>query len=212
MFNDLRCFISLTACAGLCAFGQTSGSAPQQSTAPSTASAAAPSVPTKVEMPNDPAALLELVSKKNGLQNAGIGPWHLKATYELLDDQGAAKEAGTYEEFWISAKKSTKSYTSPSFTQTDYSTEGGVFRTGNPKWPDYCTSLVRSSFFPAYFSEKPLAEDQTPMRQVTVGGVVPKPLTGARISLKDTAAGGVTLKCISISIPPAYPPFASTLR
>ena len=56
-------------------------------------------------MPSDPAALLELAKKKNGLRNVGSAPWHLKASYEVLDDTAGIEETGSFEEFWVSEKK-----------------------------------------------------------------------------------------------------------
>ena len=77
-------------------------------------------------MPADPAELLALASKMNGLQNAGTEPLHVKATYQLLDDKGDVKETGTFEEFWVSDKKYKK------FTQAHLSA-----RSTTPPQMDY---------------------------------------------------------------------------
>jgi TonB family protein len=154
-------------------FGQTAA-APTQ---PVAQTAPAQSASAKVEMPSDPAALLALAAKKNGLQNAGSAPWHLKATYELLDDKGAVKETGTFEEFWVSEKLYKLSYTSPSFSQSDYSNEKGLFRTGSREWPDEATGMVRKTFFPPFPSEAGMAKYKVKMKEETLGGTPLKCVT-----------------------------------
>jgi TonB family protein len=128
-------------------------------------------------MPSDPAALLALAAKKNGLQNVGSAPWHLKATYDVMDDKGAVKETGTFEEFWISARRYKKSYTSPSFTQAEYSTEAGVMRVGSPDWPGAAEIEVERSFSPPFPDSASLAKE--------------------KFKLKDQKTGGITLKCVT---------------
>jgi len=132
-------------------------------------------VQAKVEIPTDPAALLALAAKMNGLQNVP-GPWHLKATYEVMDDKGAVKETGTIEEYWVSDKKYKKSYSSSSFHQTDYSTEKGVFREGNPDWPTQATALVERSLFPQFPTQRQVA--------------------GEKVSLKDEQINGAPFSCV----------------
>jgi hypothetical protein len=105
-----------------------------QSAAPQSAAQAAPAPvgnapsATKVEMPSDPAALLALAAKKNGLQNVTSAPWHLKASYEVLDDASRTTDSGTFEEFWISSSKSRSRYTSLSFNQTSIANDEGFYR------------------------------------------------------------------------------------
>ena len=53
-----------------------------------------------------------------------MSPWHVKATYQEFDSKGKLSGSGSYEEFRVSDKSYKRTYTSPTFTQTDYATEG----------------------------------------------------------------------------------------
>jgi hypothetical protein len=163
-------------------FGQTAA-APTQ---PVAQTAPAQSASAKVEMPSDPAALLALAAKKNGLQNAGSAPWHLKATYELLDDKGAVKETGTFEEFWVSGNEYKLSYASPSFNQVVYSTKQGLFQSGSVRWPDGAASSVQEALFPALPSETALKKN--------------------KLGAADKRVGTADLKCVSIKYDSATAP------
>ncbi len=109
-----------------------------------------------------------------GWQNAGSAPWHLKATYELLDDKGAVRETGTFEEFLISGKKNKLIYSSPSFNQTDYSNDQGAYRVGDPAWPDEAVAVVQQSFFPLFPSAKVMAKQEFKVKDRSVGGLILK--------------------------------------
>lgn len=158
-------------------FGQSPGTATQP---PAQAQPATPST-SKVEMPADPAALLEMAAKKNGLQNAGTEPLHIKATYELLDDKGGVKEKGTIEELRVSAKIYKLRYSSPSFDQTDYSTAKGLFRVGDPKWPDTPIWEAHNILYPEFPS----------------GDVIAK----SKMKFVEKKAGNVQLRCVSVNSP-----------
>jgi hypothetical protein len=110
-------------------FGQT------PSTEPPAQAQGASSSTGKVEMPSDPAALLELAAKKNGLRNVRSAPWHLKATYEVLDESGKTKDSGTFEVFWVSARSSRESYASTHFNQVSITNEKGFYKEGDPGSP-----------------------------------------------------------------------------
>jgi TonB family protein len=140
----------------------------------STASAAAEPMPT------DPAALLALAAKKNGLQNIGSTPWHLKAIYELLDDRGKSTQTGTFEYFWVSGKKYKVVYESPSFNQTEIGTENGSYLSGDSGYPKAAAAFVRRTLF-----YKMLSPDQ---------------LSNADVSLRDQTISGVRLKCIEVKL------------
>jgi TonB family protein len=154
---------------------------------PATASAAqAPSAPvvnaqsaTKVEMPSDPAALLELAAKVNGLQNAGTEPLHIKATYQLLDDKGGVQETGTIEELRVSDKNYKLAYSSPSFHQTDYSTDAGLFRVGDPEWPDAPVWEAHNILYPEF-----------PSREV---------IKNNKVEFTDKKVGNVEMKCVNVN-------------
>jgi TonB family protein len=112
----------VTGVTGLCLQGQASASS-------------TPSADT-VEMPRDPDALMLLAAKFNGLTGEDNEPWHLKASYTVYDDQGAAKEQGAFEEFWAGPQKSRTTYTVGAESVTIYSTATGNFRTGSLAQPN----------------------------------------------------------------------------
>ncbi|MGB8543632.1 MAG: energy transducer TonB [Candidatus Acidiferrales bacterium] len=95
-------------------------------------------------MPKDPAALLDIAAKVNGLSNPVSAPWHLRVSYQIFDDKGRPQASGTYEELWLSEDKYKRSYSSPNFTQTDFATDRGLFRSGNQNWPGPQETLVRT--------------------------------------------------------------------
>jgi TonB family protein len=88
---------------------------------------------TPAAMPSDPRELMLLAAKSNGLTGEDVQPWHLKATYRMLDEQGNATDNGTYEEIWVSPNKFKRTFTGAAFTQTDYGTEKGILRSGAPQ-------------------------------------------------------------------------------
>jgi TonB family protein len=81
-------------------------------------------------MPTDPKALMLLASKSNNLTGEDMKPWHIRATFQLLDDQGHQTDEGTFEEFWVAPTKSKTTYSTSKFTRTDYRTSQGLLRSG----------------------------------------------------------------------------------
>jgi hypothetical protein len=154
-------------------FGQKTATAPQP---PALTQPAASSTAT-VEMPGDPAALLELAKKQNGLRNVGSAPWHIKASYEVLD-YGVAVETGSIEEFWVSEKKLKITYAGRGFNQTLYSTDAGGFRVGDQSWPSGAVLAARNSLFP-FFPSYEL-------------------LKNSKVDLTDRPVGQSVLKCVTV--------------
>ncbi|PYU76834.1 MAG: hypothetical protein DMG49_00770 [Acidobacteria bacterium] len=97
-----------------------------------------------IPMPKDPAAILNVAAKVNGLGGPGLRPWHVRVSYQTFDTNGHSQDFGTYEEFWISDKKYKRSYTSGNFTQTDFATDRGLYRSGNQNWPGFFEIMVRT--------------------------------------------------------------------
>ena len=64
--------------------------------------APAKEAPAVAALPSDPKELMLLAAKTNGLTGDDVQPWHVEATYQLLDEQGSVRDQGTYEEFWVS--------------------------------------------------------------------------------------------------------------
>jgi hypothetical protein len=98
-------------------------------------------------LPNDPAQFLALADKVNGLATEEAGPWHVKAAFQLIDEQGKVQESGTYEAFWKSATRHKVNYSSPSYSRTIWANDSGDFSTSNPKWPGDLEWMIRRSLF-----------------------------------------------------------------
>jgi hypothetical protein len=80
----------------------------------------------------------------NGLQSAGVLPWHVVVTYDQFDKDGDNVHSGVYEEYWVGAKKYKSIYKSDNFNQTDYGTDKGLYRLGDQQWADPAESQVRA--------------------------------------------------------------------
>jgi TonB family protein len=138
--------------------------------------------PGNVPMPNDPKALMLLASKSNNLATNDIKPWHIKATFQLFDEQGNPTDEGTYEEFWDGPSRFKRIFTGKTLTQTDYGSEKGVLRSGShddvsPLLLDMRRDLVA-----------PLPTEQTIERE--------------GFDLKSINASEIKLSCLSVTAPP----------
>ena len=145
--------------------------APGKSQAP--ASSGAPS------LPGDPHEFMLLAAKSNGLTGSDMQPWHLRATFQLLDDAGNVTDSGVYEEFWANPKKFKITFTGKSFTRIDYGTEKGILRsrTSTPL-PDLVEEIRRE------FAE-PLPRQES--------------IDHESITLKQIDSNGSKLGCLRIS-------------
>ncbi len=133
-------------------------------------------------------AIFAQASKVNRLNSPDIQPWHIKASYETFDDQGAPKDKGIYDVFWAGAKKYRSSFTSSGFTHTDYMTDHGLFRSGNPRWPGTAEMLVHRNLIDPLPSEGELSY--------------------ALLTLREKNSSNPTLRCISLDHPVALNPNA----
>jgi hypothetical protein len=107
----------------------------------------------KEMVPQDARELLLAAAQVNGLEAAGLKPWHILVSYDKFDEDGDNVDSGTYEEFWLSPKQYRLSFTSHDFTQTDFATETGLYRTGDLKWPGELQTRVRDEFLRPMFRE-----------------------------------------------------------
>ncbi len=78
-------------------------------------------------LPADPAALLELASQANGLHGSDLKPWHLRATWQRLDEKKQVTSEGTWEEWWAADMKYKIAVSSKGDQQTLWGTDRGVF-------------------------------------------------------------------------------------
>ena len=73
----------------------------------------------------DPRAILAAAEPYYDFSDPALKPWHLKATYQLYDDQGKPTEQGTFEYWWASPKVYRHTWTRPGVTYTDWYTADG---------------------------------------------------------------------------------------
>ncbi len=193
-----RQYRSLAALILVCVTAFASGQTAAPTAAP-TASTPLGNAPTgKAEMPSDPAALLELVAKKNGLQNAGTDPLHIKATYQWLDDKGSVKQTGKIDEIRVSDKKYKLTYSGPGFNQTDYSTDAGLFRVGDQNWPDDPLFAAHSSLYPQFPSAEAIRKGKLGTETKILGAAHLNCVTLAGITGPPSAS---TIYCLSPTAP-----------
>ncbi|MFP5238125.1 MAG: energy transducer TonB [Acidobacteriota bacterium] len=76
--------------------------------------------------PADPKALMMAALKLNNLAAPDVKPWHIKATFQLFDDQGAVTDEGSYEEFWASPFQFKRMFIGKNFSQTAYGSKQGL--------------------------------------------------------------------------------------
>jgi TonB family protein len=180
-FRVAAAFLCFVAWLPMAAYGQGTTAAQPKASAASTAAGQVTSPPATAAMPSDPAQLLALAAKLDGLTGQDVKPWHLKASYETFDEKGKSTGTGTYEEWWVSDKQYKRSYTSASFTQTEYATEKGIYRSGEQTWPKVPLSLLR----PSLLAPLPSPDD----------------LVGATFAVEKHALGGMNLQCLRFTWP-----------
>ena len=79
------------------------------------------------DLPKDPGAILAMAAPYYDFNDPSLKPWHLKATYQLYDDNGEPGEQGTFECWWASPKVYRSSWTRPSAIHSDWHTADGKY-------------------------------------------------------------------------------------
>jgi TonB family protein len=146
---------------------------------------AAPAKETPAVMPAAPKDLMLLAAKSNGLTGSDMQPWHLKATYTLYDDKGNTSDQGTYEELWAGPTKYKQIFAGLAFTQTDYGTEKGIFRSGVRQLPSNLIADIRRELI-APLPDPPAIEHE-------VFDLQPRDSNGAKLlctGVKNPSGGG----------------------
>lgn len=73
-------------------------------------------------LPKDPRTVYEAAAPFYDFSNPALKPYHLKATYQLYDENGKPSEQGTFEYWWASPKVHRSTWTRPGATYTDWQT------------------------------------------------------------------------------------------
>lgn len=113
--------------------------------------------PSDLPIPEKASDILSSAAQVNGLDAAGLKPWHIVVGYDVFDDDGDNVGDGRYEEFWVGPKQYRIIYTSKDFTQTDVATDHGLYRSGNQAWPGELQTRVRDEFVRPMFREMNIA-------------------------------------------------------
>ncbi len=152
-------FIAFIFMAALPVMGQSSGSSP---------AASAPAAPqTKL---SEPAELLRTAENMNRLAYPGATPWHLKSTYETLDLDGHKTGHGVYEVFYAGPNKYKEIYESKQFSQTNYRTDHGVFRTGEKLWAYGPERMVNFRLLPRFPNDDALRATTQQLQMLPIDG------------------------------------------
>lgn len=94
-------------------------------------------------LPKDPMALMHLGWQQNGLHGSDLKPWHVRASWQIVDDKGKPEKQGTWEMWWAGPQDSKTEYESPTVHETTWSTPKGTFRQGNGS-SGWMASLIQS--------------------------------------------------------------------
>lgn len=97
----------------------------------------------KVMDPSNLQAWLDARRNETGLSSTDLQPWHIAIAYDQFDQDGDNVHSGVVEEFWAGAHKSKITFKSDEFSQTDFDTERGMYRTGDQRWLNRNESEVR---------------------------------------------------------------------
>ena len=120
---------------------------------------------------NSPAELIRLSALMNRLTYAQVRPWHLRATYEVMDSDGHKVEHGTYDVFFGGPQKYKEVYASKHFSQTTYMTDHGAFRTGEMLGAFGADRLLVSKIFVHLPNDAVLQATSQQMSPITLDGV-----------------------------------------
>ena len=137
--------------------------------------------------PRDPKALILFAAQSNGLSAQDAKPWHIKASFKIVDDKGNATNQGTFEEFWAGAVQYKRIFSSDKFTQTEFGTADGPRRTGaNGRVPTQLELIA--------------AEFLAPI------GVSPENAGQTNLHMETRTAGTVKLTCLAAMRPASMNP------
>ena len=84
----------------------------------------APTQPSSFE-PHTPRDFFDAAAPAYNLDDPTLKPWHLKATYQLYDQDSKPTSQGTYEHWWASPQVYRNSWSRSDATHTDWHTADG---------------------------------------------------------------------------------------
>jgi TonB family protein len=134
---------------------------------------------TPAALPGDPKALMLLAAKTNGLTSPDVQPWHAKATWKSLDEQGNTTDQGTFEEFWVSPAKYKRTLAGTAYTQTEYGADQGPVQSVTGR-PNFQVGQMLRAFFDPLPSQQAIEQSSYDLQQRKAGS-----LELACLELKD---------------------------
>jgi TonB family protein len=156
-------------------------SAPLDATIAATPAAASTEVPPAGAKPDASEELMLLAAKTNNLTGDDVKPWHLKASYTMLDENGKTTDQGSYEEFYVSPTKFKRSFTGTNYKYSEYGTNTGVMFSGDQNKQFSRANELHSEFLTPLPSPQLIAQRSYFSKQLEAGGV-----KFTCVSLKDS--------------------------
>jgi len=95
-----------------------------------------------------------------------VHPWHLKVSFQLLDDKSTVTDSGLYEEFWAGAELFKRTYTGHAFKVAEFGTSGGVKSSGDRIWPSWALNSLRDTIVAPLPNEADLEKSEFQTRDV----------------------------------------------
>jgi TonB family protein len=130
-------------------------------------------------LPADPRAILDAAAPFYDFSDPSLKPLHIKATYQLYDENGKPEEKGMWEYWHISATEYRSSWTRGDAARTDWRTaDGALYRKENGKPLKYFERNIADSVF------YPL-----PSKEMLDSGRY-------RLDVQNVPVGGQTMPCV----------------
>jgi TonB family protein len=171
---------------------------PTQATAPDNAAPAA-------AMPSEPKELMLLAAKTNGLTGDDVKPWHLKASWKMLDKKGSITDQGSYEEFYVRPTKFKRIFAGKAFTQTEYGTEKGIMVSGSKDPLQDPLVQIHNEFADPMMRPDSIQRTSFKLKQREVGNMMfdcLTPITTAEVPYEVTWCLDTGKSILRISAPP----------
>ncbi len=116
-------------------------------------------------------ARLTAARDATNLTDPSLKPWHMVASFELLDAQGAVTEHGTFEECWASPDRWKSVYTTPASTSTTIQDGEKSFRMKDAPIQPMALQLVETQLINPLANDYDLSRSQAIEQPRTVGQI-----------------------------------------
>jgi TonB family protein len=114
-----------------------------------------PSGAQPAPLPKSPAQFMQLAWQQNGLHGDNLKPWHVRATWQVLDNKGQPQKQGVWEEWWVSPHEWKTFTNSPEGQETVWGSVQGVYSVGHGSL-DWFEDLAEKMILQPASTERPL--------------------------------------------------------